>query len=94
MYARIYWYAAQTIYGNDLFVGSDVRWENMRVGIWDVLDRYPDQWNIQNFAFFACLTQDATTLADLMAMIDGPPIMRVWKNDEVLLYCRDLAAPI
>lgn len=81
MYARIYWYASQTEYGNELFRKSSVEWDRMKRGIDDVLARYPDQWNIQNFARFACLAGDKEKTKELMARVQGEPIRRAWHGD-------------
>ena len=81
MYARIYWSASQTQYGRDLFTDSDVIWEKMKKGIDDVLKRYPDQWNINNFALFACLANDKEKARELFNLIKQPIIWKVWKSE-------------
>ena len=91
LYARIYWYASQTQYDVYLFTESDVVWAKMRRGISDVLAQYPDQWNIQNFALFACIADDVEMTRSLLDKMDGPPIMAAWRNNEILDYCRALA---
>ncbi|MBX2868692.1 MAG: hypothetical protein KTR18_08455 [Acidiferrobacterales bacterium] len=58
MYARVYWFASQVEFGTDLFTKSEARWWQMKAGIRDVLEKYPDQWNINNFAHFACMARD------------------------------------
>ncbi|HSC67061.1 MAG TPA: hypothetical protein VLC79_05200, partial [Cellvibrio sp.] len=50
MYARIYWYASQSQFQGKLFEKSKVRWDIMSKGIDDVLNKFPDQWNINSFA--------------------------------------------
>ncbi|OGI68909.1 MAG: hypothetical protein A2W18_04740 [Candidatus Muproteobacteria bacterium RBG_16_60_9] len=87
MYARIYWYASQTYYNVDLFE-SDVDWDKMKRGIDDVLARYPDAWNINNFAFFACLSGDKQKTTELIGKITGPPIARAWNGSEYHYYER------
>ncbi|MEN8196861.1 MAG: DUF4034 domain-containing protein [Pseudomonadota bacterium] len=81
MYARIYWHASQVQFGTSLFTGTKVVWNRMSAGIDDVLARYPDQWNINNFAHFACVARDKEKTAALLARIDGPPIETAWAND-------------
>lgn len=81
MYARIYWYASQVQYGTKLFTGTEVVWDRMAAGIDDVLARYPDQWNINNFAHFACLARDREKAAALLARIEGAPIEPAWANN-------------
>ena len=81
MYARVYWYASQTQYGNGLFIESSVVWKKMKTGIDDVLARYPDQWNINNFARFACLAGDIDKAKELISRIQGDPIPKAWAGD-------------
>ncbi|MEH6417503.1 hypothetical protein [Pseudomonas sp. CGJS7] len=91
MYARIYWYAAQDTYRFNLFKATGVRWERMKQGFDDVIQRYPDQWNLQNYARFACDAQDRDKLAELLAKIDGPPMMEAWSNPQLFEKCSELA---
>jgi hypothetical protein len=78
IYARIYWWASQTQYSDSLFSESKVDWPTMKKGIDDVLAKYPDQWNINNFARFACIARDKAKAAELIARIDGEPLATVW----------------
>lgn len=66
MYARIYWFAAQGAYSKTLFWRTHASWERMRQGFEDIVQRYPDQWNLHNYARFACDAQDRDTLATLL----------------------------
>ncbi|HKP26099.1 MAG TPA: hypothetical protein VJV39_19675 [Dongiaceae bacterium] len=65
LYARIYWYASQTEYGDQLFVRSLLDWDNMKTGMDDVLRQFPDSWNIANFLQFTCLKGDDVKVQDL-----------------------------
>lgn len=87
LYARIYWVASQSNYGNSLFTDSKVVWSEMSKSIDDVLKRYPDQWNINNFAHFACLAGDAPKAMQLISKIEGKPIMDVWKSLSTFNQC-------
>jgi hypothetical protein len=78
MYARIYWYASQTQFYDRLFSESLVDWTTMKKGIDDVLNKYPDSWNINNFAKFACLSKDKAKTAELMGRITDAPLGAVW----------------
>jgi hypothetical protein len=92
MYARIYWSAYQIEFGNELFSRTKVDWSRMSVGIDDVLARFPAQWNINNFAHFACLAGDREKARSLIAMIEGPPIHLAWKSlSPTFEECRDWA---
>ena len=77
MYARIYWYASQVQYGTLLFTDSAVVWPRMKQGIDDVLRHYPDQWNINNFAQFACQAGDRVKTEQLINRIETP-MPEVW----------------
>ena len=85
MYARIYWSASQYQYGERLFLDSNVVWEKMKQGIDDILKRYPDQWNINNFALFACLAKDKQKAKELFDLIKEPPMLQVWKSESKYL---------
>lgn len=91
MYARIYWFASQTQYDEKLFIKSNVVWEKMRAGIFDVLDKYPDAWNTQNFAYFSCLAKDRDTTRILFDRMTEPMIISAWKSGEVYTQCRSFA---
>lgn len=80
MYARIYWYSSQSNYGKKLFTDSSVIWSRMSKSIDDVLLIYPDQWNINNFAYFACLARDKEKAKSLIKKIEGAPILQVWQD--------------
>lgn len=91
MYARIYWFASQLEYGERLFQDTQATWPKMKRGIIDVLKRYPDPWNINNFAHFACIAGDRDTTARLTARIQEP-ISDAWAKDRTLFArCRDWA---
>jgi len=92
MYARIYWYLSQAEYGHALFTKSKVRWGQMKLGIEDVMKKYPDQWNINNFAVFSCLAGDKDMTKKLMNMLQDRPIISVWKSGRFYEHCKSMAA--
>lgn len=94
MYARIYWYASQTQYGDALFLGSFAQWSKMKTSFEDVVERYPDQWNLQNFANFACLAEDYKTLSALLLRVKEPVIWQAWKSRKHHEQCSRLAGRI
>jgi hypothetical protein len=91
LYARVYWYAMSAYFGADLFRRSHIDWSKMSAGIDDVLARYPDQWNINNFALVSCLAGDAAKTRSLLDRIEGHPIAQVWRSSSSLRSCRRLA---
>jgi hypothetical protein len=78
MYARIYWYASQSQFKNDLFNNSLVDWPQMKEGFEDVISRYPDAWNLNNFARFACLAGDKPTAMVLLKRIESDVVKEAW----------------
>ncbi|WP_295948400.1 hypothetical protein [uncultured Xanthomonas sp.] len=87
-HARIYWYASQSIYDERLFTESLARWSTMRAGIDDVLKVYADEWNLQNFARFACLARDREKALELIERVRGPTYTEVWKGEENFQRCK------
>jgi hypothetical protein len=94
MYARIYWYASQSDYGDDLFYRSFAHWDRMKDGFEDVLKRYPDQWNLQNYAKFACDAQDPDALGNLIRRVEMPLLIEAWGSRERFEACERMAGQI
>ncbi len=88
MYARIYWVVSQWGYGADLFKKTKVSWPKMKAGIKDVLQKYPDQWNINNFAYFACLAEDKEMTQAMFKLLTAPT-RGVWSDESFFSHCRD-----
>jgi hypothetical protein len=91
MYARIYWYASQTQFGNRIFGRSFAGWPLMRSGFEDMIQKYPDQWNINNFAKFACLANDEAKTKELFKQITPAPIAQAWGSKALFDHCQQLA---
>lgn len=91
LYARIYWYALQSTGDFEVFTDSGIDWTRFKHGMKQVLDRYPDNWNINNFAFFACLRGDQDETRRLMERMNGLPIRRAWRMQENFHMCREFA---
>ena len=89
MYARVYWYASQSQYDERLFTDSLVNWDDMKIGIDNVVKSYPDAWNINNFAKFACLSKDKVKAAELIRRIDGPLMQDVWGAQDKFQRCKE-----
>ena len=87
MYARIYWYASQAQYQNDLFAGSQAAWSRMKAGFEDVVARYPDAWNLNNYAKFACLAQDKQKTRELLKRIDSDIVPEAWQPEPLRGQC-------
>ncbi len=91
VYTRIYWHI-QGYYGNQLFYRTDVDWDLMKLGILDILKEYPDEWNIQHFASFACNNFDGQMTEWLIDQMNEEPIEGAWKL-RTFEACRDYVIP-
>ena len=87
MYARIYWYASQTQYENELFSESFAEWPRMKEGFEDVIARYPDAWNLNNYAKFACLAHDKQKVRALLKRIGSDIVGPAWRSPSLLQQC-------
>ena len=91
-YARLYWHAYQLVYGDDLFRRSRADWPRMRVGMSAIAAHFPDAWNLNQFAYFACLAGDRDTTRRLLAEVSDPPPLQIWQSRAVLDGCRQWAS--
>ncbi len=89
MYARIYWFASQKQFQNDLFTQSLAVWPRMREGFEDVVSKYPDAWNFNNYAKFACLAKDKRKTRELLAKIESSLVPEAWQPPSLLKQCTD-----
>ena len=88
MYARIYWSVSQGQFRGRLFQESRADWPKMKAGFDDILARYPDRWNINNYAWFACLAGDRATTKALLPRVGETPLEEVWKPAASFGRCR------
>ncbi len=87
MYARIYWYASQSEFGDELFASSKVLWPRMKAGFDDMIAQYPDSWNLNNYAKFACLAGDQATTRQLFKRIGNDIVAEAWESENLLQMC-------
>lgn len=88
MYARLYWAAGRRPSGGYYFQGPIANWEMMRDGIGDLVERYPDQWNVNHLAFFACVNRDHQLAEDLVQLVVEPIIESAWTRGSNFDLCR------
>ena len=92
-YARLYWHAYQVVYGNDLFRRSRADWPRMRAGFAAIQKHYPDAWNANHFALFACLAGDQAAAKSAFENLDGSePPLTIWQSRAVVNGCRQWAS--
>lgn len=92
MYARIYWSADYEYYHGELFSESDVNWGEMRNGFEDMIEDYPVQYNIQKFAYYACLAKDKPTTQRIFDKVNEPILMTIWLSQRTHEDCRRFAS--
>jgi len=76
------------------FTKTQVSWPQMRAGLQDIYERFPDKWNLNRFAQHACLAQDFPTLVNLLAKIEDKA-QSAWDDGwgaRELQRCRELAS--
>ncbi|RYF40812.1 MAG: DUF4034 domain-containing protein [Comamonadaceae bacterium] len=91
LYGRIYW----SLTGN--MTEREKRhpllpWSKVRAGLNDVVQRYPDSWNMNSFARMACEAGDKPTAFSLLARIEGSVVEPAWHSRAQLQRCRNWAA--
>ena len=91
MYARIYWFASQTQFQNDIFADSLAVWPHMKAGFEDVVKRYPDAWNFNNYAKFSCLARDKTKARELLKRVSHDFILEAWNPPSLHRWCSEWA---
>lgn len=90
MYARIYWANVCTICGSNDVTDWRDHWNELMVGFDKVIEDYPDQWNINNYARIACTAYDQDKTLEVMKKIKGDPIPGAWDKEQFTYeYCAD-----
>lgn len=88
MYARMYWFASQTLLpGERLFQDTHASWPKMKKGFEDMMARHPkSKWTLNNFAKFACVANDKNTYLALRKQIGNDIMPEAW-TDTTLDLC-------
>jgi len=89
MYARLYWAASGGLpQGDQLFKNTRAKWKLMKKGFEDLMRRHPkSNWNLNNFAKFACQAGDKSTFLSLRKQIGANVINAAWSGDTTLDLC-------
>ena len=91
MAARIYWFASQPQFDNALWRDSLAAWPRMKDGFEDIVARYPDPWNLNAYANFACLAEDKQKVLELFKRIGTDVVPQAW-YPQLHDYCSAWAA--
>jgi len=84
MYARLNWSA----YSNTMFQDGQTDWSRMKHGFDKMLADFPDPWNRNNFAKFACIAGDKKTLREQLELIGDHVASAAWIDISYYHSCR------
>lgn len=85
MYVRLNW----SSWSNDMFLNGQADWERMNKAFKLLYSKYPDPWNLNNYAKFSCLAKDFKTFRELDSKINNMPIESAWYgNLKYYLRCK------
>jgi hypothetical protein len=85
MYARIYWSVGDRVDAD--LSGPDVDWKRIRAGFEDIIKRYPDSWNLNNYARMACEARDLDTTRRILQRVKNDIEQTAWPNRPSYLRC-------
>jgi hypothetical protein len=89
LYARILWSVADYLDAN--LAGPEVDWQRLSAGFLDIIKRYPDDWNKNSYAKFACDAQDAKAARRALSLMAGNIEPEAWPDRATYLRCRQFA---
>lgn len=89
-YAWLYVDVARKFEG-DLFEGTRASWPKMRKAFKDMVARYPDAWNKNLFATFACRARDRETTGQLITELGAAASLGAWSPGFSTESCRRFA---
>jgi len=91
LYTRIYWSTLWALKKNTFSEGY-AEWGDMRLGFKDIMQQYPDSsWNLNAYAYYACMAEDWTTMRRLSAQISDQPHLSIWRSTLAYQTCQRLS---
>lgn len=85
LYARIYWSLLWALQDSTFSPGY-ADWPRMRRGFEDIVRVYPDNWNLNAFAYYACMARDWRTAKIVGAKVSFPQL-GLWKDQQTFDNC-------
>jgi hypothetical protein len=76
LYARLTWSETYA------FDAGRADWKRIKAGFERIVKDFPDPWNINNYARFACMAQDWPTVERLAVQIGDKPVAMAWYGDQ------------
>lgn len=93
VYARLYQDAVIELNHGIMFVPPRAVWDRMRQGFTEITAAYPTDWNLNHFAFHACMAEDGAELRRLFAASKGAVVREAWQSPIIYKSCKKLSAP-
>lgn len=94
LYTRIYWSQLWAL-KDKTFTPGYAQWDKMRQGFKDIMRQYPDsKWNLNAYAYYACMANDWPTTHHLTDQIGGQPILSIWDSYSRFDVCRQRASEL
>ena len=87
MYARLNWSAQN----GSMFRNGQTDWLRMKQGFEIILKDFPDSWNRNNFAKFACRAGDKKVLLEQLALVGNKIAISAWGSMEYFQNCSKFA---
>lgn len=87
-YARFYWFASSC--GCRDWVEA-VDWDMMKLAMRDIAERYPDPWNLANFARFGCMRKDREVTRAYFEALGEDDGKAAWDDEDYWRSCRNFA---
>lgn len=78
LYARLHWSSS----GRDLFSRDLAEWKLMSKGFEEITAKYPDIWNVNNYAKYSCLAGDKQKLSELLILMGNQVKSSAWYSDK------------
>jgi hypothetical protein len=85
IYARIYWSNICSQCGDRDLPDWREHWRDLKSGFDEIIEQYPEQWNINSYAHIACAAYDKDKALELLQKIKAKPISELW-NDKQFSY--------
>lgn len=86
-YAGVYRSVVYGLGGLHTVKDLTIDWARLRKGMAELIERYPVQWNIQDFAAISCAGGDAATTRSLLGKVRGRPVRQAWQQLEFYDQC-------
>ncbi|MEO6171751.1 MAG: hypothetical protein ABIP02_01400, partial [Arenimonas sp.] len=87
IYSRIYWAEICSECGDRDVSNWRAHWSDLEAGFDEIINEYPDQWNINSYAHISCMAYEQEKTLQLMEKIISPPMPEAWSGQFNYQYC-------